>query len=308
MKSLKLTPGVLGLLLLYVAALGGGGCWLVRTQRQAQRDIALLDRKMRERDQLMRLNPAPSQANEEAIAAELRVATQTLETLRAALQGREADALTGPPPARPLDIYFEYAGFVDRARVLAERMHVRLKGDERFGFASFTKESSAAALLPVVHRQRIVVQQMVETLLEAGPQELLFVQRERPLTVAQRSLRPALSPVENAHAAFVDGTDEIAADFFLPDERLTLRAPGLVNTSAFRVEFTGQTRVLRSFLNSLAEFRLPLVVRSVEVEPLGTPAGSLTRDPAPLVSAASSKFSVVVECLEILPAASGTPL
>lgn len=282
-------------LLLYVAVAGGGVLWLVRLHRQTRHDFAMLARKQHERDQLARLSPSPSVANERAIVAEIRSAGQALETLRTALQGRDADLLAVPPPATPIDACFEIAGMVERLRTLAGQRHVSLHADERFGFASYAKAGPAISLLPAVHRQRLVAQHLVETLLEAEPRELLRVQRERPAGAASRT----------DSLATPDGTSDVATDFFMPDERLSLRVAGLVGTGAFRVEFTGQTQVLRLFLNELAAFRLPLVVRSIEVEPLGAAVPDQgSRDSAPFVAATFSKFSVVVECIELLPTAS----
>ena len=77
---------------------------------------------------------------------------------------------------------------------------------------------------------------------------------------------------------------------------------------AFRLEFTGQTHSLRTFLNSLAVSKQPFFVRCVEAEPLGlgAPAGSSSSPaggaPVPLVAQNFSRFAVVVEYLELAPA------
>ena len=82
--------------------------------------------------------------------------------------------------------------------------------------------------------------------------------------------------------------------------------PGRVESEAFRLEFTGQTAVLRAFLNSLAALPRPVIVRRVEVEPLTAESGASTAPvagaPVPLVAQNLSKFAVVVECVELLPA------
>jgi hypothetical protein len=51
------------------------------------------------------------------------------------------------------------------------------------------------------------------------------------------------------------------------DPRASARVPGYLETTAFRISFVGQTASLRSFLNKLASFELPVLVREVEVEP-----------------------------------------
>ena len=81
---------------------------------------------------------------------------------------------------------------------------------------------------------------------------------------------------------------------------------------AFRLTFTGQTAALRGFMNALAVPEIPLVVRSVEVEPLhtekpgpATRAGAGNQDgqspPADraIVADNESRFIVTVELFEV---------
>ena len=46
-----------------------------------------------------------------------------------------------------------------------------------------------------------------------------------------------------------------------------MRAPGFLDSTAFRLVFVGQTSALRAFLNRIGSFELPVLVREVEVEP-----------------------------------------
>jgi hypothetical protein len=106
-----------------------------------------------------------------------------------------------------------------------------------------------------------------------------------------------------------------------------------VEVSGFRLIFTGQTAALRALLNQLASFELPIIVRSVEVEPaagediVAAPAEDAAAAPsqpaapavsivlsapvakaakpvatiAPLVAKSISKFTVTVEYVELAP-------
>jgi hypothetical protein len=147
------------------------------------------------------------------------------------------------------------------------------------------------------------VQYLVEALIEARPQSLLAVQRERPLTAAQRMERNQLSTTGALPPAAPAARGGQAEDFLELDPALSLRMPGRVDSDAFRLEFTGQTAALRTFLNTLAAFKLPVIVRSVEVEPVATgaapvgPAGASgpSGAPVPLVAQNSSRFAVTVE-------------
>jgi hypothetical protein len=292
LDRLKRVRAVLVFSLLHAVTLGGGGFWLFRLKARAGQDLAALQRALVERDQLARLNPAPSEANERAIAAELGAAQRAVEGWRVVLRGRDPSLLAPAPAAQPIDAYFELADLRERLRARAGRLQVALRPDEGFGFATYAREGPAVAQLPAVHRQRLVVQYLVETLLEARPREVRSVQRERP--------NPPPAGTENGSGT--EGPAEAAADFFIPDERRPRSAAGLVETGFFRLEFIGQTSVLRSFLNALAAFRLPVVVRRVEVEPVNAaPTEPGASGPAPLGAAAPSRFTVVVEFIEALP-------
>lgn len=278
--------------------------WFLRQARQqAARAATRLDQKIQERDWLAGQSPAPSAASEQAIARDLLQTRQELARLRDALQPRrdreETDGL--PATSKPLDEYFAIAAFVEKTRALAARARVVLKPDERFGFAAHANEGPEPELLAAVFRQRHALQYLVEALMEARPQALLMVQRELPLTPAQRAQRnQAAQPVGSA----VGGA--AGSDFFAIADLSSLRRPGRVESEGFRLEFTGRTPALRAFLNSLAAGPRPVIVRQVEVERVTTEASFATAPtadaPVPLVAQNLSKFAVVVECVELLPA------
>lgn len=281
--------------------------WLWREARQqAARALAGLERKKQERDWLARQTPGLSAANEQAIVQDLTQAAKVLAGLRAALQGRGTKTPPGAPPAKPIDAYFDIAAFVETTRTLAARAQVMLKPDERFGFAAHANEGPATELVPAVYRQRLVAQFLVEALLESHPRALLSVQRERPLTAAQRVQRNQPGPTGMPAGTSPASAGRLAADYFEFDAGSSLRLPGRIESEAFRLEFTGQTPALRAFLNSLASGPMPAIVRRVEVERLTAEASATASlpsgAPVPLVSQNLSKFAVVVECVELLAA------
>ena len=316
----KRNPILSAVLLLMVAGVGTEVWLLQKTRLDAQRAQFALEQKKQERDWLARQSPAPSVENQQAIEAELAAAQKTVAELRAALKGRDADWLTTPVPAKSIDAYFDIAAFVEKMRAQAARSQVAVKPDERFGFATHANEGPEPDLLPAVFRQRLVMQRLLDDLLAARPRALLSVQRERPLTAAQRTARqspPAAVAGANQNAAPTQPPaprkGDVPADFFEPDARLSLRQPDVIGAEAFRLEFTGQTPALRAFLNSLAIFKVPLIVRSVTVESLSveTPvseasdapepaASAVTTAPVPLVAQNLSKFTVVVEYVELI--------
>ena len=291
----------LGSLLLLLAAVMATESWLwSHHHQQSIRALAALEQKKQERDWLARQSPALSEENEQAIARDLANTQKVLAALCSALQGREGNAL-GSPPAKAIDLYFNLAAFVEKTRGRAARAQVTAKPDERFGFASYANEGPEADLVSAVFRQGVAGQFLVEALIEAHPRSILAVQRERPMTAALRAQRNQL-PQSGPGAGTTVATGGPPGDFFDFDPQLSVRVPGRVDSEAFRLEFTGQTTALRAFLNTLASFERPVIVRSVEVEPLasGDPMGGsvLPGAPVPLVAQNLSRLAVIVEFLQ----------
>ena len=318
MNWLKRNP-LLGSVLLLLVALLVTGVWLwAREREQARRALVALEQKKLERDRLARQTPALSEANEQAIARDLantRLVLAALRaTLRAALPGPDETFPAPASPAKSIDLYSDIAAFVEKTRALATHAQVKIRPDEHFGFATHATGGPAADLIPAVFRQRIEGQYLLEGLLESRPRALLAVQREHPLSAAQRAQRN--QPVQPGVPAFAipAGNNGVAADFFDLDGRLSVRVPGYVDSDAFRLEFTGETATLRAFLNHLATFPLPVIVRSVEVEPMtvGIRVTDQVAPPSdagtsvPLVSQSLSRWAVVVEFV-VLPAAPQKP-
>ena len=277
------------------------GCWS-RGREQARRTLTALAQKKQERSRLARQTPALSEENAEALARELGNTRQVAAALHAVLLGRDAALLNFPPPAKSIDAFFDLAAYGEKITDRATRGQVATRSGERFGFSSHTQEGPAAELVAAVFRQRILAQYLIETLLEVRPAALLSVQREQPLTTVQRARRNQPLPPDSFANAGPSVAHDAAADFFLLDRQFSVRVPGQVESDAFRLEFTGQTPVLRTFLNRLAAFQLPGIVRSVEVFPAAAvpttaraepPAASGTR--VPLVTPTLSRYVVIVE-------------
>lgn len=303
MDWLKRNSRLGSVLLLFAAVMATEGWLWSGHHQQSIRALATLEQKKRERDWFARLSPALSEENEQAIARDLTNTQKVLAALCSALEGSEARTL-GSPPAKAIDLYFYLADFVEKTRGRAARAQVTAKPDERFGFASYANEGPEADLVPAVFRQGVAGQFLVEALIEAHPRSILAVQRERPLTAALRAQRNQL-PQSGSDAVPTFAPGGQPGDFFDFDPQLSVRAPGRVDSEAFRLEFTGQTTALRAFLNTLASFERPVIVRSVEVEPLasGDPMGGsvLPGAPVPLVAQNFSRLAVIVEFLQPVP-------
>ena len=278
------------------------GCWS-RGREQARLALTALAQKKLERSRLARQTPALSEENAEALARELGNTRQVAAALHAVLLGRDVALHNFPPPAKSIDAFFDLAAYGEKITDRAMRGQVATRSGERFGFSSHTQEGPAAELVAAVSRQRILAQYLVETLLEARPAALLSVQREQPLTTAQRARRNQPLPPDSLANARPGAPRDDATDFFRLDHQLSVRVPGQIDSDALRLEFTGQTPVLRTFLNRLAAFQLPGIVRSVEVHPAAAavPATNRAEPPAasgtlvPLVASTLSRYVVIVE-------------
>ena len=285
-----------------VIGLEGWALWRMRTQ--AAREIAGLEQKKRERDDLQRKCPRPDRETESAMLRELSDTSDQLAEVRAAVMGTRTEPAE-TTHEKPIDAYFEIARFVEKDRAAAAQFNVSIRADEHFSFRSHVSEGPAPQFLSAVMKQCVVVENLLDALFACRPSELISVQRERPL--------PSALPRSDHDGAAVKGVAKPAsshddpADFFEPARSTLLRVPSKLETDAFLLEFSGQTATLRDFMNRLAEAEPSFWVRSVEVEPISKSARSSnasapSSSPVSIVVPSLSRFRLVVEMIRPLPA------
>lgn len=276
----------------------------------------LLDARRAELAGTAMQRPFPSPENAAAIEADLEDSRRVVEAMRTSLRGstERAGAISSSPPASRTDAFFDLARFVERNRERAASAGVAIRADERFGFGLYANEGPEPDLIPAVHRQKAIVGFLLGVLFDARLRELVSVQRE-----------VARIPGQEGRPDIVEIAPPNDATFFAVDPRVTARVPGFVDSTGFRITFVGQTGALRDFLNRLAAFELPVLVRSVEIEPMpepqraqgaapgGTSLASLfgsraqsgagpvvPTGPVPIVSQNLSRFTVTVESIELV--------
>ena len=292
----------IGALILATTMIVGGESWLLwQTRGEASRALLSLDQKQREREDLQQRVPQPTAETARMIAEDVAGASAKLVDVRAAIS-KLAEREIVLASEKSIDAYFEIARFVETERAAAKRLNVAIRPDEHFGFSSHTSEGPDVEILPAVLRQRVAVEKLIDALFTAGPTTLSGVQRERPAAILQRKRQDQARPGRNGRAKPEIRRDE-AEDFFDPIQSISLRVQDKIETSAFRVEFSGQTTSLRNYLNALAGLEMPFFVRSVEVEPLtDLPKASLAAGeasaPIPIVTNSLSRFRVTVELPE----------
>jgi hypothetical protein len=213
------------------------------------------------------LMPPPTREVASSIEADLAKAQAALASMQSELKGRgpAAERLrSAKVPGARTDAYFDLATFVEKTREAARRQEIEVRADAtRFGFAAYANEGPTQEHIEPVFRQRQIAQYLLEALVEARPRAIFSVKREPTLSKADREARAA---AQANNQPLPEVTFEDGPDYFTIDPRVTARVPGFIDTIPFRFVFTGQTAALRSFLNKLAAFELPVLVREVEVE------------------------------------------
>jgi hypothetical protein len=265
----------------------------------SRRTVSELGRDQREMSTLTASSPAPVAQNAALIESDVARTAASLAAIEDTFckVSDAADRMNrAVVPTGRSEAFFDIAAFVEALRNRAALAGVVLKPDERFGFSAYVNEAPLAGQIADVFRARQVVQYLVEALIDARPRELLSVQWERPADelTAGRARTSASALARRPPAVANEG------DYFVIDPRLSAGTTGIIATRGFRLSFTGHTATLRTLLNRLAGFELPLVVRAVEVAPPERPSlRRLSTEPAALVVPTWSRFTVTVEFLEL---------
>lgn len=335
-----------------------GESWLIYDRFEASRGSAKkLQQKEVELMSMKDLTPVPTRAVAASIEVDLARAKRAVAVMQAELSGRGPSAerlASAKVPTARTEAYFDLATFVEKTRELAKKNDVEIRPEAvRLGFSLYTNEGPKEDRIASVFHQRQVVQYVLESLIEARPRSIFSVQRERALNKAEKG---ALAAAQAALAAGTGGAvpdqpvdvssvagsspEPESPDLFTIDPRVTARSSGFLDTTPVRIVFTGQTGSLRTFLNKLASFELPILVREVEVDrasveesvataPVAAEEGTLADDAtvasvvlapkpkkaaavtvtavtpklatsAPMVAKTLSKFTVTVEFLDLV--------
>jgi hypothetical protein len=272
-----------------------------------------LERRKTELAAMEQLTPPPTREVATAIEADLARAKQSLASMHSELTGRGPAAeriRSAKVPAARTDSYFDLATFVERTRELAEKNGIELRPEAaRFGFSNYANEGPEVDRIEPVFRQRQIAEYLLQSLFEAKPRALFSVKRERTLTKAEREARAEAEAAGTPPEEIATDSGEESPDYFVIDPRVSARVKGYIDTTPFRFVFTAQTAALRNFLNRLAAFDLPVLVREVEVEPATAEesAPSVVDEPAEEPTAETPAAASVVLDLEPAPAVVAAP-
>jgi hypothetical protein len=206
----------------------------------------------------------PAQQNIELTRQEIERQREELEIYTSEMRGRRdwAAEFARHPVSGP-DSVFEIITFAEEYRRRAAVANVTMANldNEFFGFQAYSQTGPNEANLATVHKQRLIVGHLLDRIFAAQPETLISVRRPG------EGRGPAAADT-GERAAPGDRGGAVGTAGFSLNPQLSAAISGIAETMPFEVVFTGRSSTLRTFLNDLASFEMPLIVRSVEVSSL----------------------------------------
>lgn len=246
---------------------------------------------------LMYANPAPTNRN-------IKAAQKNLEALQERLENTYEKLQQGAYLSTSNDGVNVVSGILRYITDYRKRVEnhidinsvhspIKVPDEFAFGFEKYFKSTliPEGEIVPLLDKQRQILSYILDNLIAAGP------------TGIQAVMREDLEPSGGKTGFEIDPAN-------------SARVPNAIDTLAFQISFTGYTPTLRKFLNSLAYFQLPIVVRSVEVERVEqeqekktsrffnrsrkTNRGADADAKTPVISEVESIFTVTLEFIEVI--------
>jgi hypothetical protein len=210
-----------------------------------------------ERNLKRMLVASPSPVDENVIASDLNVLklSEKLESIREELErGVEAEAsVDGVRVAAGIQQYI--SKFTTLARTHDSEYGpapIEIPEDFAFGFDRFKLESKVPndpKEVAMLDKQRDILDFLIGELFATHPTAVLAIKRQ----TARQSDDKDFDDYYGDPSIFSIGSS------------VTSKVEGAIDTIAFQISFSGKTNTLRGFLNRLAEFKRPIVVRSINV-------------------------------------------
>ncbi|HAV12428.1 MAG TPA: hypothetical protein DCX06_02875 [Opitutae bacterium] len=212
---------------------------------------------------LLVASPAPSADNVAASEQNVAALKAELEKIRSDLQrgSRMNTSSDGVGVMAGIQQYIsEYQRRVaDVVDADGEPAPIETPKDFAFGFQEYIETGAPLQdpkVIATLDKQRQILSYIVNQLIDSNPAAITAIKRE-------------VLEVKSAD----DKSGKSGKTGFQISSAISARVPGAIDTMAYSVTFTGYTASLRAFLNNLAQFDLPIVVRSIEVQ---RPQGSAT--------------------------------
>ena len=203
------------------------------------------------------LAASPSPVVDNVTASDLNVLklSEKLQVIREELErGEEVRAsIDGVRVAAGIQQYIsKYTSYAKSHENEYGASPIEIPRDFAFGFDRFKLESkvpSDPAEIAMLDKQRDILDFLMGELYATHPKAILAVKRQ-----------PAKESESNEFDEFYGDSS-----IFKIRPSVTSKVEGAIDTIPFEISFSGKTNTLRDFLNRLAEFNRPIVVRSINV-------------------------------------------
>ena len=206
-------------------------------------------------NRLLASNPSPVDTNVKNSDFNVMELSEKLQSMRDELErGTEVEA--------SLDGVRVMAGiqqYISKFKALAKDntnengpAPIEIPDDFAFGFDRFKLETTVpekAEEIILLDKQRDILDYLMSELFATNPQGIVAVARESA----------------KAMTADEEGMFSNDPSIFDISSSVTSKVEGAIDTIAFQITFSGKTNSLRDYLNRLAEFDRPIVVRSINV-------------------------------------------
>jgi len=217
-----------------------------------------------QRSALLGSDPAPTDANVAASAANVAELKAELASIREDLQTGSRLNVSGDPIRVMAGIQQYISNFQRKAaahvpgiardsedpEAIDEATGIELPEGFAFGFERYSQEAEPPEdplKVALLDKQRQILTYLINRLIDSDPERIRSVRRELV------EVAPGSRPGQGG-----SGNDE----GFRIGPAVSAREPGAIETMAFSISFDGKTDALRQFLNALAAFEMPIVVRS----------------------------------------------
>jgi hypothetical protein len=197
-------------------------------------------------------DPAPSEVNVEAAQGNVAELKAELKSIREDLEQGSRLSMSSDAVGVMASIQQYISEYRRKAAAHTDdnglEDPIELPKDFGFGFEQYVSSASPfedPELNKLLDKQRQILSYLLNKLYDANPDSIVAVKRE---------------VLEQKQAA---GSGDKG---FRINPAVSAKVPGAINTLAFSLTFTGYTNSLREFLNNLAKFDLPIVVRSIDVK------------------------------------------
>ena len=257
-----------------------------------------------------KLSPAPSADNRDAAQANAADLKTVLDTVKSTFQDTPIK-ITDVPGSGP-ELLVQIQAYASDLQAKAKDRDIILPNpDFTFGMAMYVGRGVSAPpadKIPDVYTQMKALQYILNHLMDDAKQPN---QEMKIISV----MREDITAVKAAPGIFVpganDNTDDEKNEVFTVDPAVTARVPGFVNTLAFQIKFVTYSESLRLLLQDLKQFEMPLVVRSIQVEPAAVEHAAPGSDAAaakkstvsdtakPVVAENLSQFTLVIEYIQL---------